>query len=64
MAYALFCFTLAVSLDGLGIAASFGLAVVVALVTQAIALALTQRGRGPLRGPDPAAQAEALGGGY
>ncbi len=64
VAYALFCFTLAVSLDGLGIAASFGLAVVVALVTQSIALALTQRGRGPLRGPDPAAQAEALGGGY
>lgn len=41
VAYALFCFTLAVSLDALGIAAGFLLASVCALVTQALAIALT-----------------------
>lgn len=41
VAYALFCFTLAVSLEALGIAAAFLLASVCALSTQALAIALT-----------------------
>lgn len=41
VAYALFCFVLAVSLHSLGIAEGFLLAAAVALVTQALALSLT-----------------------
>jgi hypothetical protein len=41
VAYALFCFVLAVSLQPLGIAESFVLAAAVALMTQALALSLT-----------------------
>jgi hypothetical protein len=41
-----------------GIAQSFALAVAVALITQAIALALTRRGWGPSRRLDPATQPE------
>jgi hypothetical protein len=43
VAYALFCFALAVSLQSLGIAESFLLAATVALVTQALALCLALR---------------------
>jgi len=42
-AYALFCFVVCVTLVDLGIAASFGSAVVVALVVQAVALIVTGR---------------------
>jgi hypothetical protein len=45
VAYALFCFTLTVSLTSLGIAESFLLASGAALLTQAIALAVTARGQ-------------------
>jgi hypothetical protein len=47
VAYALFCFVLAVSLGPLGIAASFLLATGCALATQAVALAVTLRRREP-----------------
>jgi hypothetical protein len=43
VAYALFCFVLAISLESLGIAESFLLATAVALATQALALGLTWR---------------------
>jgi uncharacterized membrane protein (GlpM family) len=51
VAYALFCFALAVSLESLGITASFLLAAVVALATQAVALTLTWRQREPAAEP-------------
>jgi hypothetical protein len=44
-AYALFCLTLSLSLDSLGIAAAFGLATTIALATQTLALVLTWRVR-------------------
>jgi uncharacterized membrane protein (GlpM family) len=47
VAYALFCFALAVSLESLSIAESFLLAAVAALMTQAVALTLTWRRREP-----------------
>jgi hypothetical protein len=47
VAYALFCFALAVSLESLGIAESFLLATAGALTTQAVALTLTLRRREP-----------------
>jgi hypothetical protein len=43
VAFALFCFTLAISLRSLGTAAGFVLATAVALVTQALVLAATRR---------------------
>jgi uncharacterized membrane protein (GlpM family) len=43
VAYALFCFALAQSLGSMSIAASFAVAVAVALITQSIALALSWR---------------------
>jgi hypothetical protein len=46
-AYALFCFTVSITLRGLGIAASFALATVLALAVQGIAIALSRR-RGQL----------------
>jgi hypothetical protein len=51
VAYALFCFTLAVSLGSLEITASFLLATAVALSTQAVALTLTWRARALPREP-------------
>jgi hypothetical protein len=51
VAYALFCFTLAVSLGSLEIAASFLLATAVALATQAVALTVTWRTRALPREP-------------
>ncbi len=51
VAYALFCFTLAVSLGSLQIAASFLLATAVALATQAVALTVTWRTRALPREP-------------
>jgi hypothetical protein len=60
VAYALFCFTLAVTLKQLGIAESFVLAAAIALVTQAIAIALTLRAEGPPRQLDPATQPDVL----
>jgi hypothetical protein len=51
VAYALFCFTLAVSLNSLGIATSFLLATVVALTTQAATITVTWRARALLREP-------------
>jgi hypothetical protein len=51
VAYALFCFALAVSLESLGIAASFLLAAVVALATQAVAVTATWRRREPAAEP-------------
>lgn len=51
VAYALFCFTLAVSLEHLDIAAGFLLATACALATQAIVLALVWRHRTPA--PEP-----------
>lgn len=51
VAYALFCFALAVSLESLGIAASFLLAAVAALATQAVALTVTWRRREPAAEP-------------
>ena len=51
IAYALFCFALTVSLGSLGVAASFLLAAVAALATQAIALTLTWRRREPATEP-------------
>ena len=47
VAYALFCFVLAVSLEVLGIAESFLLATLAALATQAVALTVTWRRREP-----------------
>lgn len=47
VAYALFCFVLAVTLGSLGIAASFLLATVAALATQTVALTVTWRRREP-----------------
>lgn len=49
LAYSLFCFVLAESLPTLPIAASFALAVVTALVTQTVALALNQHRLRPSR---------------
>lgn len=51
VAYALFCFALAVSLESLGIAASFALAAIAALATQAVALTLTWRRQQPAAEP-------------
>jgi uncharacterized membrane protein (GlpM family) len=51
VAYALFCFALAVSLESLGIAASFALAAIVALATQAVALTVTWRRQQPAAEP-------------
>lgn len=51
VAYALFCFVLAVSLESLGIAEAFLLAAAVALATQAVALAVTWRRREPAAEP-------------
>jgi hypothetical protein len=51
VAYALFCFALAVSLQSLGIAASFLLAAIAALATQAVALTVTWRRREPAAEP-------------
>ena len=51
VAYALFCFTLAVSLGSLEIAESFLLATAVALTTQAVALTVTWRARALPREP-------------
>jgi hypothetical protein len=42
-AYAVFCFTVGAGVRGLGVAASFALATVVALAAQAVAIALTRR---------------------
>jgi hypothetical protein len=47
VAYALFCFVLAMSLEALGIAESFLLATLTALTTQAVALTVTWRRREP-----------------
>jgi uncharacterized membrane protein (GlpM family) len=47
VAYALFCFALAVSLESLSIAESFLLAAIAALTTQAVALTLTWRRQEP-----------------
>ena len=47
VAYALFCFALALSLESLSIAASFLLATSCALATQAVALTVTWRRREP-----------------
>jgi hypothetical protein len=54
VAYALFCFTLTISLRSLGIAESFLLSAAAALVTQAVALAVTWHGEEPSQGPDDA----------
>jgi uncharacterized membrane protein (GlpM family) len=51
VAYALFCFALAVSLESLSIAESFALAASCALATQAIALTVTWRRREPAAEP-------------
>ena len=51
VAYALFCFALAVSLESLTIAESFLLAASCALATQAVALTLTWRRREPAAEP-------------
>jgi uncharacterized membrane protein (GlpM family) len=51
VAYALFCFALAVSLESLGIAASFVLAAIAALATQAVALMITRRRLQPAAEP-------------
>jgi uncharacterized membrane protein (GlpM family) len=51
VAYALFCFALAVSLESLGIAVSFLLAAIAALATQAVALTVTWRRREPAAEP-------------
>jgi uncharacterized membrane protein (GlpM family) len=51
VAYALFCFALAVSLGSLGIAESFLVAAVAALTTQAVAVTLTWRRREPAAEP-------------
>lgn len=57
-AFALFCFTLAVSLRPLGTAAGFLLATAVALLTQALVLLVTHRGGAPALGETPLAAAE------
>jgi hypothetical protein len=51
VAYALFCFALAVTLESLSIAAGFLLATAIALATQAVALTLTLRRHEPA--PEP-----------
>ncbi|HEY2632902.1 MAG TPA: hypothetical protein VGI26_11060 [Solirubrobacteraceae bacterium] len=51
VAYALFCFALAVSLESLSIAASFLLAAAAALTIQTVALAVTWRRREPAAEP-------------
>lgn len=51
-AYALFCFTVSVSVRRLGIAESFALATVLALITQGAAIALTLRHEQPLFAAD------------
>jgi energy-converting hydrogenase Eha subunit A len=48
VAYALFCFVLAVSLEAFGIAESFLLATLTALATQTVALTVTWRRREPV----------------
>src|ERR1700728_337772 len=55
VAYALFCFVLAVSLEALGTAEGFLLATLAALATQAVALTVTWRRRGLAAEPEPAA---------
>jgi hypothetical protein len=60
-AFALFCFTLAVSLRPLGTAGAFLLATAVALVTQAIVLLVTRR-PSPALGEPPLAPEPELGG--
>jgi hypothetical protein len=55
VAYALFCFTLTISLRSLGVAESFLLSATAALVTQAVVLAVTWRAGKPSRSPDGAA---------
>ena len=52
LAFALFCFTLAVSLPHLHIAAAFGLATGVALLIQAVAIAISRGEPGPAPLPD------------
>ena len=52
-AYALFCFTVSITIRGLGIAASFGLATALALAAQATAIALSRR-REQLLSPEAA----------
>src|SRR5262245_12971185 len=52
--YALFCFTVAVTVEDLGIAASFGLATAVALTTQAAAIAVARRREQPVAAEAPA----------
>ncbi len=56
VAYALFFFVLAVSLEALGTAEGFLLATVAALTTQAVALAVTWRRREPAVEPEPATE--------
>lgn len=55
VAYALFFFVLAVSLEALGTAEGFLLATLAALLTQTVALAVTWRRREPAAEPEPAA---------
>ena len=57
VAYALFCFVLAVSLEAFGIAESFLLATLAALATQAVALTVTWRRREPAVEPPEAVSA-------
>ena len=57
VAFALFCFTLAVTLPSLGTAASFALATLVALLVQAAMIALTGRAAGRFHPAAPAAAA-------
>ena len=52
-AYALFCFTVSITIRGLRIAASFGLATALALAAQATAIALSRR-REQLLSPEAA----------
>jgi len=52
VAYALFCFTLTISLRSLGVAESFLLSAAAALVTQAVVLTVTWRAGKPSRSPD------------
>ena len=55
-AFALFCFTLAVSLPSLGTAASFALATLVALLVQGTMIALTGRSPGQAHPQAPGAE--------
>jgi hypothetical protein len=52
--YALFCFAVAVTVEELGVAASFALATVVALATQAAAIAVARRREQPMPVEAPA----------